>query len=55
VHYGLCSTKLGEYGKITDWEWFDETRLTMISPSAVTITFGKKEKTGGPSQECPIC
>lgn len=51
-HYGLASRGMKD-GKPLDWEWFDESRLTMISRSIPTLQ--TEMGTGGPCQSTPQC
>lgn len=57
LHYGLQSRKIGEKGKTSDWEHFDENRLVSIgkkvmSPPgdvASTVQGVRRKASGGPA------
>ena len=46
VHYGLASQKLHTEGKITDWEWIDESRLMSIQSRVVKFEVEFKKRSG---------
>lgn len=50
-HYGLACRELKD-GKPMDWEWFDESRLTLVS---ISIPLLKTNDTGGPCPNAPQC
>jgi heat shock protein HspQ len=49
THYGLLSQKVSKDGKIPEWEWIDESRLSRVKKNV--ISFNKTgTKNSGP--EC---
>jgi hypothetical protein len=30
THYGLAPTQVSKDGLVSDWQWFDESRLTLV-------------------------
>ena len=51
VHYGICGAELKPDGSVHEWQWFDQSRLSLVKAA-------KKPKpnlgTGGPDKN-PKC
>lgn len=52
THYGVAPQELDKDGKVQNWEWFDETRLSLKKKGKVK--FSIKEQNGGPAPN-PTC
>lgn len=50
VHYGILPKKLKTDGTPHDWQWIDESRMSLVKSKKVKI----KEKRGGPSVNPPM-
>lgn len=52
-HYGLASKALSKEGKVNEWEYFDESRLVLVSKKKVFDREGLKP-TSGPGHNPPM-
>lgn len=52
MHYGLASKALTKDGKVGDWEYFDESRLVLVSEKKLFNRDGLKP-TSGPGHNPP--
>jgi len=52
THYGLISQKLSKNNTIGDWEWFDETRLSIVKEKVIDFNTNNKNL-GGPFPNAP--
>jgi hypothetical protein len=52
IHYGLLTQKTKKDGTLPDWQYFDESRLSMVQQGEIDFEV-KKEKPSGPGNEVP--
>ena len=46
LHYGLQSKKLKDDGQVNDWQYFDQSQLSLIEEKAVTFNVPKGTTSG---------
>ena len=52
VHYGIMPQKLKPDGGTCDWEWFDESRVILVSETKVNLN-ENPEQPSGPMPSAP--
>ena len=48
IQYGISPQEVNKDGKINNWEWFDETRLLLVTEEKKVL-----KAMGGPSPSAP--